>query len=395
MRKSPITPKSPNPYKPARKVIPSDELTKQPFLAIKKAPRKNDVLFIKSKDPISIPPVSIEKDDDIIINKNIRQILCDIEMFNWQSLNEKKHNDVLVRIKKRTIYSIYIKRLCKDFGNDLNLFTDGYVDTIDDEKSQIKQLIDNKLDEIIETNEYESELVKNSMLNTILTDILYTAKAYENPAVDTIIQKILSEKKNNNLPYKFYYSPSTYIDVKRSYMYKPDEKPFLPFSTFLFSNTILNNNKRYSIIMHESSSLDIGGSGHFCFIFVDHEKKLVEYYDPYGNIVKTKNVVEIFTYLSELFKDYHIDEFWKNAGIQKVENIERDEPGFCVIWGCMMIHSKLLNIDILIRDLELSLIKHCEENSLSLYEVMLNYAYTMERIIPRDPKKYVLFEKSL
>lgn len=59
------------------------------------------------------------------------------------------------------------------------------------------------------------------------------------------------------------------------------------------------------------------------------------------------------------------------------------------------MHLKLLNINIPIGDLENMFIEECESKNLSLYEVMLNYAYGMERIIQLTQEKRSKLGKSL
>jgi hypothetical protein len=96
--------------------------------------------------------------------------------------------------------------------------------------------------------------------------------------------------------------------------------------------------------------------------------------------------------LKTLFEEYTINEFWKLTGLQTTENLERDKFGFCSVWGHMMIHLKLMNINKSLKEIEDAFILECAKEELSLYEVMLNYAYFMNRIIPSEISKFVKFD---
>jgi hypothetical protein len=161
-----------------------------------------------------------------------------------------------------------------------------------------------------------------------------------------------------------------------------------------YSPDILKKDKRYSIINVQILS-DENKSNHYTFIFLDHEKKTVEYYDPHGSSILQSTVTIVLACLKTVFKGYTINKFWEIAGMQVTEAIEKDEEGFCVIWGHMMMHLKLLNLDTPLFAIEYNFIEECKSKGLSLYEVMLNYAYLMRRIIPYSPKKILMLNKLL
>ena len=79
------------------------------------------------------------------------------------------------------------------------------------------------------------------------------------------------------------------------------------------------------------------------------------------------------------FKKYNSSDFWLTQKI--IENTEQDK-GFCVVWGNIMLNLKLLNISMNMRDIEKYFIAYCNRKNYSTYEVMLNYAEYMKRIIP-------------
>jgi hypothetical protein len=276
--------------------------------------------------------LSILNDDNVIIDIDInKNFLCDIELFNWKGISKNFHKSIIGRIQLPTVYKYYTIHLCKQLGNNLNLFTDTFTEE--------------------PTWEFSQNIIKK----------------YSKPGNDIILIDIPISMKTINTDTLSIY-PFCVIKSKKN------------TTTCYYSNKILTKDKRYSII---NNYYLMDSNGHFTFTFIDHEKKIIDHYDSSISNTDKNSVSIIFNVLLRLFDGYTINKFWNNKGLQYTETIEQDEEGFCVIWGHMMMHLKLLNIETPISELEDSFIKQCANKNLSLYEVMLNYAYNMERIIPK------------
>jgi hypothetical protein len=333
--------KSPQEYKTKRAIPTKEQLNPfyQPVEDIKPIP----IGMLNTKIDIDedFNTLSVSRDNDIVIN-NSQNFLCDLELFNWQKIPGFLHNSIINRIKIGISYSSYTVQLCKQIGNDLNLFTDIISKT---PTTEIYQQY---------TQKYTTG--RNNM---ILIDIPVSITIRETIKEGIPLFKlspIFIVKRNTNVI--CHYTPQ-----------------------------ILNTEKRYSIINVSVRLENI--LSHYNFIFVDHESKTIEYYDPYGINMDKSMAQNIISFIPRIFKGYKINDFWNNSGIQMTEAIEQDEESFCIIWGHMMMHLKLLNIETPIADLEDSLIQYCADKNLSLYEVMLNYSYYMDRVIPKDFKKQI------
>ena len=149
----------------------------------------------------------------------------------------------------------------------------------------------------------------------------------------------------------------------------------------IYSEQILKSDTRYTII---NSLIEFFSGSHYTFVFIDSKNKIIEYYDSNGGSLDSHGYISnefVYSSFQKLYPGYKINEFWKHEGIQNVEDIEKDQEGFCVIWGHMMMHLKLLNLELPMSEIEKLFIKECYDKKLSLYEVMLNYAYFMKRML--------------
>jgi hypothetical protein len=182
--------------------------------------------------------------------------------------------------------------------------------------------------------------------------------------------------KREKLSYDWYYFPILIKEeqVGTNYYYKCN-----------YCDSIRINKSRYAMIDCLFHFVNVGL--HYTFIFVDHEKKEVEFYDPDVSTRIDPNLFMNKT-LKHIFKGYKINEFWKLKKIQKTEKFEDDIYGFCVVWGHMMMHLKLLNINIPIDVIESSLIEETYDKKIALYELVLNYLYHMRRILPHNIDKF-------
>ena len=326
--------KSPEKYKTSRAVPKIEEFEK--FKRDNEPIRQIGIMELQTMIDIdeNFNRLSIPRDENIVnINKH-NNFLCELELFNWTKI---QNSAIIGRIKQSNANQAYIGQLCRQLGNDLNLFTE-FISS----QESTTQLADNIIQKYISKDD-------NIILIDIPASILFMRTKDRN--IFRLTPIFLFNRQNTSR-YICYYSPQ-----------------------------ILNsNNKRYSIIMF---NYFMKTEGHFTFIFVDHQNRTVDHYDPNGAFMTKTITTLVYNFLSRIFKGYTINEFWTNVGIQNTEGIEQDEEGFCVVWGTMMMHLKLLNINTPMKELEKLFIEYCGNKNLSLYEVMINYAYHMNRIIPR------------
>jgi hypothetical protein len=362
---------SPVEYKPKRKILRKEDIELAEIL-------KGAKFLEPNKQPPIIPNIHLQTGlklkvimnrmslDDIpnIINNEYKSFLCDTELFNWKELPDMVHNDIITKIKKPAVYRLYDIYLCKKLGNNINLISPSITET----STKFR---------------YEKFLKKyrNTNDNFILIDIpesrRYNIKTGEEDELKDFknIESIEDRKIIQHVNH-----PIVLANVNNK-------------AVCFYSIQILNASKRYAIMNFIIRSLR--GTSHYTFMVIDHEKRVIDYYDPHGLSNSQEKIVLVFNILKTLFKDYTIREFWRNTGMQITESIEKDEEGFCVVWGHMMMHLKLLNINMSIRDLENMFIEECATKNVSLYEVMLNYAYYMTRVIPFSLIKLQKFDKSL
>jgi hypothetical protein len=318
------------------------------------------------------PIISIFPKQNIVESKEFKTFLCDFELFNWGMESEDiyKHR-TRFDISYHMIYPLYTNYLARMLGNDLTLFslnTSSVYQTID-EKALIKLGI---------KGFFDKENCKNRVLNfpsLRIIDLYYLTdplqlygfenyRYYETIKIEEF-KTICKGKKKETFLYNFNYCDSIVKEKNTRYS---------------LTNCIMKYDRR---------------GFHYTFLFVDHRDKIVEYYDPYVILNKTECNLFIYKSLQEIFKGYKVNKFWESLSIQKTEEYEKDEIAFCVKWGHMMIHLKLLNINMNIIDIEKRFISECASKKLSLYEVMLNYTYLMRRIIPKDSYKFVKLRKLL
>lgn len=284
-----------------------------------------------------------------------KSFLCDLEFFNFSYV---LHESYINYIRYDKIYNIYFNYLCNKLGNDITLFG---------------SIFNN------ENLEYTAEYYKYSYNNIIPVPIIIdTIKDYKEP---TIMFNLIQERKNMNLPYEYLSHP---IYIKQLPEYEHD---------LYYSPEILNSDTRYAII---PVKIEYEKDSHFCVIFVDHESKTVDYYDPNGSNVAIEESEFICSAFIDIFVDYDIEEFWKSTGMQNTEHLSNKySEDYCVIWGTIMVHLKLLNPTMTFIEIEDKFLKECVEKKLAIYEVMLNYAYYITRIIPNNFNKLLKLEISL
>ena len=334
---------SPVEYKAKREVIQDFEYDlKEPDLD---AIDSVQLIFIEpdqQKEPNFM--IGIYPRQDIIQSDKFRTFLCDYEMFNWQNL---KHDMIINYIRYKIRYDTYTNYLLTILGSDMTFFGNAYSDYYED-----------------------NSRVENAMINKLIFS-----------KNDSPIARDIAYKRDSlGLPYKYFAYPLFIEQVERTV-----------FSGF-FSPQILGSRTRYVVINLNNRYLN---STHYTFLFIDHKDQSIEYYDPYGGRGNIFASEFIYGALQKMYAGYKINEFWKNKGIQFIEEIEEDIYGFCVIWGHIILHLKLLNMNMSVGDIESEFIKECGRRNLALYEVMLNYAYMMSRIIPREPENFVMLDNIL
>jgi hypothetical protein len=312
------------------------------------------------------------KNDSLLEYKdlsNYKSFLCDMELFNWLEEEYYDFSEHKLNVAYNTIYHVFTSFLARTLANDLTLFT---MDTINQStKLKYNQWLDHYFSTTY--NDYEDRMdkpAKNRIFN-------FPAIFKINTPIN--LKKALSDA---GMPDDAFYLP---IVIKEHAVIAYSNK----FYSLYYCDSIVKSKKtRYSLMSCLIIYADYGG--HYTFLFVDHEKKEVEFYDPNIIINKGHGILFIYKALGEIFKNYKINEFWNLTSIQKTEEYEKDKKGFCVIWGHMMLNLKLLNINIPITELEKLFIKECENKNISLYELVLNYTYYMRRIIPtQDMDKFV------
>jgi hypothetical protein len=275
--------------------------------------------------------LSIPESSNIHFEEKYKSFLCELEMFEWI---EYFHYVRTMYVRLDMNNRVYLSYLCRMLGNNITLYSDIFIENY--------------------------ELTYKYSENRIINRPIYF-KSYRPDEI----------RSEPIYIYEFY---------DDGYKYN-----------FFYSESILKSNTRYALITVTIKYID---TGHYCFLFIDHEKKIVEFYDP---DIGSKEVFEfIYSSLVLLFVDYKVEDFSKLKGIQHVETMEEsNEEGFCVVWANMMIHMKLLNINTPIHEIEELFILECFEKNLPLYEVMLNYSYFMTRVISKKINPFVKLKNLL
>jgi hypothetical protein len=301
------------------------------------------------------PLMTVIPKSNILDNKEFRTFLCDFELFNWISgsltENNSTHRDRR-NLRLNTIYPLFTLYLGRMFGNDVTIFTSNTISL----ENSLKLL---KISDFgIKTIDPDFSTSTNRMFNF--------------PKLLEIVPNSLKPFFGNDYNYYSAFFVREYRKYPSKFLY------VCHYSDLIFKK----RDTRYSFI--NVIYLYSGNNAHYTFIFVDHQEKLIEYYDPH--IIENKKEAILFTYkaLETIFEDYKINKFWRLSSIQKTEEYEKDEVGFCVKWGHMMMHLKMLNMSMPINEIEERFIQECESKNISLYEVVLNYTYLMGRIIPPD-----------
>lgn len=329
------TQKSPVAYKPGLKVysmIPYEE-NKDIEIEVFDIQKYKAEIFDKSMDICFFFSKGNYYKENVVESKKFKTFLCELDMFNWKIDAINTFNNIQYFLLGN--YTVYISYLCNQFGNNLTFF------------------------------------------GRILCDSKYKMRIPPYGIMDGTFS-FMNEGK-------YFHSPITVIERKDH-----------TFNFYYTNEIIKNNSSRYvlaTVVNYDSNTTE----SHFSVLFIDKELKKIEYYDPHGRQTNRRLALYIHQVLKMLFPEYTINEHWKNIGIQ-IDVIEQTysnikEEGFCTVWGCLMIHLKLLNMRMSFQDIELSFIKECFEKNLSLFEVMLNYAHFMTRIISKDQIKYNKLEK--
>lgn len=333
------TKSSPPLYAPKKSVIPLKKYTTREIPKVKESSK---VIEIRDESPYPIIRFDrlIIPESKIEYSKKYKSFLCDTEFFRW---SYAYHEEILSKIIFTLKFSQYACFLCKLLGNNITLF-------------------------IARFSEYKDDGVDIKNYKNVLLNRPY------NVTISEEYSEIISEMG---------YKPEVQYYPILIYEYED-------YFAVFYSDEIKTSKTRWSIIL---SRIVHQNQGHFTFIFIDNDNKIVEFYDPHGRSIKSDLVEFIHESLKKIFVGYKVNEFWKMIGIQYTEILEDEESGFCVVWGMMMIHLKLLNINMTVELIETLFIEECAKNNLSVYEMMMNYAYTMQRIIPENAKKFIAFEK--
>jgi hypothetical protein len=338
--------KSPQEYKSKRETEFDIEEVPEKYSVLNIIP--NDIRFIPL-DPIGLvseidfTSIIINKNDNINLNEKFQSMLCDLEFFTWSKSHS--HVEKLWYLTDLIINDMYSNYLCKTFGNDITRYGFTKISINDITKKYYN------VDEIWTFSGYK-------YLRNTLRIGTFLGVNIPNPSFKTTNPLVICKFQKDN----------TYGG--------------------LYSNQILKSTTRYTIIpciiLYIKEDDKTPEDSHYTFLFVDFKEKLIDYYDPHGFSGEVEQYSFVYKSLQKLYPGFKINEFWKTQGLQSVENIEEEEEGFCVFWSHIMMHLKLLNMNMSINDIEVKFIEECNKKSLSLYEIMLNYGYYMRRVIPQD-----------
>ena len=317
----------------------------------------------------------------------LKDFFCDLEVFNWRILPST--SEFLYGLNHISIFKVYTLYLIKmlNLENRVKAYLDTYSknysgnkDTavVADEKrpdvfynfgfgyrsTPIRIDLTNDVNEIFRYS-LQYPLTERYIKNTDLIQFLKNDDGY-----NSIISPIHIHQKINN-QYTFFVEPE---------ISSRDSKDFN-----IFFVNVTNN--------------------HYSFIFLDkradrakyrNDNIAIEYYDPHGANINPELITFLNRNLPILFPDYSnniISDYTGNdklLGIQVIGENNETENGFCVIWSHMMMHLKLLNTNIRIKNIEKFFISYCKRKGYSIYEVMVNYAEYMKRVLllndPNDPR---------
>jgi len=380
-----LKPTSPVEYKTARKIIKPHLFGISKIEDFQVLLEKVKIERFEIKDLKKVfgsyfkPIISVFPKNDLIKSKEFKTFLCDFELFNWKS-GESYEDTFMHRtrfdISYRMIYPLFTTYLSRLLGNDLTLFTLNTSSVY--QEINVNELYSYNFGDLKIKNFFDVEGCSN--------------RIYNFPQVLNMDLKYLIDPlRTFGLEYWHYYEVINVLEFKTK-CGKENKEIFL-YNLNYCDSLIKEKSTRYSlsncIINYEKRG------NHYTFLFIDHELKIVEYYDPYVILNKTECNLFIYKSLQEIFKEYTVNKFWESLSIQKTEEFEKDETAFCVKWGHMMMHLKLLNLNIPIIEIEKKFILECKNKNISLYEVMLNYTYFMRRIIPKNGYKFVKLRKLL
>ena len=348
---------SPKEFKSVRKIVKPSELLE---LFEFDDSNKRDILIFNGsikREFDFIPNITIiSKNISIIEKKEYVPLTCDMELFGWENI--EKFIEHLINIATLEIFPLFTVYLGKMFGNDLTIFT---------AKSETQE-------KIIDFSKWLNSSVMNT--NNSRTDI---DRIFNFPNVFNHSDGLRNALKKQKLQSDRFYFPILITEtvVEKKYYYKCN-----------YCKSISIPKTKYAII--DCVELFSNGIPHYTYIFVDHEKKEVEFYDPDIGRNPKELILFMNKTLKHIFKYYKVNKFWELKTIQKIETFEKDKEGFCVVWGHMMMHLKLLNVKMPINILQDLFIQEAYNKKISLYELVLNYTYYMRRVIPYyDMDKFV------
>jgi hypothetical protein len=341
--------KSPQQYSPKGKIIELESTNKP--IDFNKYEEYNpiDMIFFRIpdsdyefNDELNFNINSYEYNPEIVYNKEFKSFLCELETFNWIQKEDIDHKSNVINLGYKIRYDTYTSHLINMFGSDITLYGSVYSDHFENNPTPSNGMV--------------NRLVFTKNLNSDVSKYIAEKRLEKGYNSENLVHSLFFEEVEKNV-----------------------------FGG-LFTIQILQANTRYAIINIPFVYLE---STHYTFLFVDYDSKLLEYYDPYGNETNEYSAIFIRNALKKLFIGYEINEFWNMKGIQVTERIQDDKYAFCVIWGHMILHLKLLNIHRSVEDIENMFIEECKTKNMALYEVMLNYAYFMSRFVPESADKFV------
>ena len=150
-------------------------------------------------------------------------------MFNWSNID---HNKLLERMSNKMYHDTYSGYLVNNFGSDITLLGG------------------------VHSNNYEPI---RTIGNVLENRIAFT----QNAPIE-----FKKERTRLGLKYNSYAYPFLISETESGFGGK-------------FSMDIFNSDTRYTLFSLNISQKTLG---HFTFVFIDHENKHIEFYDPHGGI---------------------------------------------------------------------------------------------------------------
>lgn len=161
--------------------------------------------------------------------------------------------------------------------------------------------------------------------------------------------------------------------------------------------------KRFIFLILTFVPKENAGGKHANLLVIDNKTKKYERYETYGydendEDLKHKEVEkQLLSTIGKIMKGYKLVPFCKTnleVGIQeKISrlDIDDDKKGVCVPLSCFMMHMKILNPDISIKDLQTYLLK---KGIREVYDMLLRYVTLIYMYTP-DSRRVKVIEKEL